>query len=67
MRKDIARNHYEKTKSEELRKTVTTKDCGLFVHSYYGWLAGTPDATAHIDDTYEPVGILEIKCPSIDL
>ena len=31
--------------------------------SHYGWLAGTPDATVHIDDTYEPVGILEIKCP----
>ena len=59
----VARNHYEKTKSEELGKPVTTKDCGLFVHSHYGWLAGTPDATVHIDDTYEPVGILEIKCP----
>ena len=45
------RNHYEKTKSEELGKPVTTKDCGLFVHSHYGWLAGTPDATVHIDDT----------------
>ena len=56
-----ARKKYEEVKTAEVGRVVETKDCGLYVHPYHGWLAATPDATVH--SNAEPDGILEVKCP----
>ena len=45
---------YKKVKTVEVGRFVCTKDCGLYVHPYHGWLAATPDATVHFDTNAEP-------------
>lgn len=58
-----ARKKYADVKTAEVGIVVRTKDCGLYVHPYHGWLAATPDAAVHFDSNAEPDGILEVKFP----
>ncbi|XP_048836255.1 uncharacterized protein LOC125711423 [Brienomyrus brachyistius] len=61
-KESVAARRYQKLKSEELRRAVSVRDCGLFIHPQKSWLAASPDGIVEIPQISERL-LLEIKCP----
>ncbi|CAJ1066382.1 uncharacterized protein LOC117809835 [Xyrichtys novacula] len=54
---------YQGLKSAELGRSVTVRDCGLFIDSQRSWLAATPDGIVMDSLTGQWLICLEVKCP----